>query len=879
MKVEKTLTIDEIYEETKNYDIVLTAEAHLAEALNNRIQTPQISKLAYTPKTLIYKEFQNRELKAEKELFIEIIRNTDLSWKEASYLLRRIIDIWMETGSLQEARNHLEENEEKIEDIIEILNDTTNLYSEMERTVIAEEKDVCVIGLYQFSSLDKSVLPEKFDTLGIFKDESYGLPPFRVFSSANQLVGSVLDNIKRIGEENAAAVVHPDSIYNSLLSSYLREASVDFQVREKLQYLDSFRRLISFFNFSLQADVLKLKEIRPLLKDFPIKPSKRKDEEYLAKIDDSEVKDFFGLIKDSAKKDFGEIVNRLNAEGFAVDEGVEDALKQLDMWKKPLTATNLNDLKYFLDSFPLEKEKKTRGLLVVNPGAVAYIDRPVVFYLGMTTKWDKNVTERPWRNNDRARERNITNFKALIQNGRQQHYMVLNKEMNLEVTPTSYFNEIEPGLASFSAGEEGEDYKYYERTSKKGISFSSDHVNKEPGEVKTLSQSSLKKLIYCPRDYFFSRLVKEPDKNYLRRGNLFHDFAEFYVNFPDFVEEKGLSQFVESMMERIESIEDRFMLSKLRTEYRLGLKKIVEFCRENNLTSLSSVDRNGYRPSEQENFFARKYDRKLERKFTEMNFKNEKIGAEGKVDLLTREEILNHKTSSKDSVSSIVKSYVVDKFEGKPNLQALMYISNHREVVGDRNIQFTFFYVLEDIGKVLDGDNPLSGSSSKISYYPCSFKEFLGREEAYNYACKSEKRRKLLRPLGKERFGQFFSGLEFDPEDFLSKDTAVKYRKELEVFCRNRLVVGKGKDDYDLTKNQLEKASESILKTSVYELRTSRYFKDDVDKFERLLEVSIEDLNRWRKKRFPIHNRFQKEDGDCDEANHRDLILTGDGVW
>ena len=48
MRIAKS--IDELWEEVKGFDCVLTTDAALATALNGRIAEPRIGRLAYTPK-------------------------------------------------------------------------------------------------------------------------------------------------------------------------------------------------------------------------------------------------------------------------------------------------------------------------------------------------------------------------------------------------------------------------------------------------------------------------------------------------------------------------------------------------------------------------------------------------------------------------------------------------------------------------------------------------------------------------------------------------------------------------------------------------------------------------------------------------------------
>ena len=62
MEVKKSLEIDQIYEKVKNYDLVLTIEAPLADALNNRLQGPHVGEFAITPKRLAYNKERNEEI-------------------------------------------------------------------------------------------------------------------------------------------------------------------------------------------------------------------------------------------------------------------------------------------------------------------------------------------------------------------------------------------------------------------------------------------------------------------------------------------------------------------------------------------------------------------------------------------------------------------------------------------------------------------------------------------------------------------------------------------------------------------------------------------------------------------------------------------------
>lgn len=870
MKVDRALSIDEMYEKVQGCDLVLTAEAALADAVNNRVNKPRVGKLAYTPKTLVYAGFKNQGCKDERGLFLDAVQNLDLTWKEASYLLRNVISYWKETGSLEGFSRLADFDAGRVHGILDIANHTTNIYHEMENYQVREDRSVCVVAPYQLDALDQSILPESTSELAVFEERSVQLPLFRVFHSANQLIGATVDNILSLDPEEVALVVHPDSEYNPLIRSQLRDLGVDFQAADNIQDSESLRTLIRFFRLSLTHGRLTLRQVKPVFKHLGADLPTRRENEYLEKIDVPEIQGIYQLLEGARTSTFGDLFVNMENEGLEVEEGVRDVFEELHLWDQPITESHLNNLEYYLDSFPVEQDRSTSGVLLADPGSAAFVDRPVVFYLGMTTRWDSKVDEKPWRDLTWLRERNRKNFKALIQNGDARFYMVQDRKLNRGVIPSTYFNELAPNFSRFTDGQENEDYRIYSRSGPAPRSFSSGYIEKTPERVKVIAQSGLNKLVYCPRDYFFSKIVEMPDRDYFRKGNLYHDFAEFYANFPQFVEQEGLSSFVELMVRKIESIVDEVQLGRIRTEFRVGIQAIRDYLKERLPETIVDLDYPGYTPGDGKNFFAQQFNRRLERKFTEMDFSDEAIGLKGKVDMLNGNNLVDYKSGRKSSVASVVKHSNVDLLEDKPKFQALSYITHHRRVHGDGKIVFTFFHFLDDPGKSVRGEFELDNCLTTVTYYPWKFEEFLGNEEVFDYLYGS-RRKKLLDALGKELFLEILSRLEFDRGDFYEKETAIAHQKQLENLCKKHLQVGRG-SDYDLTKKQLSAAVKSILKTLLYRLRTSNYYRDDVELFEEFVGSRLVDLNEWRGTRFPVG------DNDLDKVDHRDLILSGDGV-
>ncbi|MFW6421579.1 MAG: PD-(D/E)XK nuclease family protein [Candidatus Bipolaricaulota bacterium] len=871
MDVERTLSIDEIFDEVRDYNLVLTAEASLADALNNRFSTPRIGKLAYTPKTLVYQQFPDRDLKSQKELFLDLVQETDWSWKQISYTLTNVIDFWEETGKLEGLKQLPDFESDQLGSVLTTLQTRPNLYRAMERFQIGEEQKLCTVGLYQFTKLDRSILPPNSQHLKIFTEEKESLPPFRVFSSANQLVGSVVDNILDLPEDSVGVVVHPDSPYNALLRTHLRGADINFQASRNLQDSESFKGLLQFFFLGQRNRSVKVKEAIPVLRQLGLDLPRKRDEEFLSKISSPAAEELTRLLEAMGQQTFGEIISYLADREVQIDPQIRSTLKDLQLWNERVSRSNLNDLKYYLDSFDIEQNRSSTGVLLANPGTVAYIDRPVVFYLGMTTKWDSPENDRPWKDLDRARRKNSNNFKALLQNGEKRFYMVQEQRMNRDISPSTYFNELRPDFFSFTEGEEGADYITYQRARGKREGFSSNHVSKKPPRVTAISQSSLNDLAYCPRDYFFSRVIEEPDRDYYRKGTIFHDFAEFCANFPGYVNQTGIETFVNKSLERMDSLVSKYELPKLQTEFKLGLQALKEYLDQQEISSTAQPELKGYFPSTDENFLAEAFEKELQRRFTEMEFQNTRVGVKGKVDLLIGREIVDYKTGHKKTAGKVVKQSSPDLYDGRPDFQPLIYLLHHRRVYGNRKLKFTFLYPLDDLGKLRENKVDFAALKTTINYYPWTFEDFLTKKEVFDYASTSKKRNKLLKPLGEQGLAKVLSQLDFENGDFRSKEAALSYQQQLEELCKRHLVIGQEKEHYDLTRKQLRKAARSILSTSLVELRTINYFKDDLDRFEEYLEEMLAQMNHWQETRFPV--------GDCDleKVRHRDLILAGEG--
>ncbi len=856
MKVRNSLTIEELYQKVKDYDLVLTIDAALSDGLNSRLESPRLGNFATTPKRLVRDKLSHLDLKEEKELFIDIIKNTNLNWKEVTFTLKNIINCWKETGSIDNILNYRQFKTENVREIINIIKKSDNLFSKMSDFTI-EDKKVAVIGFDQFNALDRSILPEDFDEFDFLSDEETELEGFKIFPSSTSISEAVISKIDEKNNANDIAVVtDSESIYDSTIKSGLKAKGIPFHIKNTLNENDNLRAFLNILELSLEKRRHKVKDIQPLLGLLGLYVSDRYNEEYIADVDKRNVKEAEKVLHEFSNKDLNCAIDLFELK---FDESLEDLrreLKTINLLDEQVSEYVINLLKYYLDAYEIETDKEKNGVLFVSPKISTYINRSIIFYLGMDSSWMANIPKGPWTDKDKFEENQKNRFTALIQNGNEIHYIVQDTMMNEKVAPCFYFNEILDEMIEEFTDAEHERYVNGSLPDKETFEKVDYDIKSE--RVETISQSSLNNFVKCPKDYFFDRVTDTVNKDYFRKGNIFHDFAEFYVNYPEFVDNLDKEEIIDFMISKLKPYVDDLDLKRAETEFRIGIDNILAFLKK---FEVKDIDITGYKEESWGNMFAERYKKDTKLKIAEASFKDPDFGGSGKVDLiLTRNHILDYKSGKAKSVRDIVRNSNIETFEDYPNFQAILYLAYHRRLVPGEKLEFTFLNFLNNMEKIITGKGDPMENAVTITYYPRSFREQLARKETIDILIdgvkESNDRRKVLEKLDHEDLKDFIEENElpnvFDKNELIDSDFA------------DRLIelVKKRIGDY----KYVTKGVRSALK-KVYYFRIENFFKEDLDAFEIFLKKQLEKLNEYKKSGFPIG------DTDLDKVNNRDLIM------
>ncbi len=869
MEIQRTASIDELFQHVKDYELVLTVDAALADALNARLPKARLQPFAITPKRFVSQQYPAEDLLEERELFLQIIQETELSWKEAATYLADILQCWQETGHLNAITEYEQYDIPAVHTILAVLEHSATIYGHMEHFTWTTVLSIAVINESQFTGLDRQVLPAEYDTIAIHTEDTIALPPFKVFASATDLVAAIVQNITANTADDIAIVVDEQSDYNTLIKSALQYHGIRFYYSQDMTEQHAVRAFLSLMRLALDRDHLLVEHIQPHAQQLGLELPVTEEQKYLKSVaqTNTTAQDCVALLQQLATGTVVESLELYSRQYNADLSLLEQELQQIGLADSTVSHTALNQLDYYLQSFSLPVETGNTGVLIASPHTSLYIDRPIVLYVGMDASWTRDIPEKPWSDAQKHIRKQMQQFTALIQNGEQQHFLVQDTAQNEEVTPCLYFNEILPDPIESFTDPHIQFTRYGSQQTAAADAFAKHNYDVAFAEWEEISQSALNTFVQCPRQVYFDRLVSSADTTPLTKGSVFHEFAELYYNHPSFVKEQ-LSDIVDMLFSRLQPFLDSEKQAIERTELHIGCQQIMQYI--DTLPAAEHPVPAGYERTPSENGVAQQLNKEITSQRTEMWFSNADLGVRGKVDLLQDQDtLIDFKTGAKPSLFSLIRHSHVDLFKDTPNFQAILYLYHHRTVVPDTPLHFTFFHLLDQSQQYLQGDSNVTEAAVTIPYYPWSFHHHLQRQELFDALREATSRRKLLDALGAENFASIMASLQIDRESLYDKKQLVEeYLEPFRNKCATYVSIGRGQD---ITEKQLHKQATAVLKQLVTH-RLSAYFKEDVDAFADFLQEQLARMNQC------LYSRFPLDDADLTSRymNHKDLILPGD---
>lgn len=856
MTFHRAQSVQQLYETVATFDLVLVPNLPLATALNRRLDEPQFGKFATTPRQLVG-TFE--AIDESREVFVELIKDCDYSWKATSYAVRNVIECWQHHGDVEAILAYEEYADSVTREVVARLPDLETTSQQLSSHSIPADKPVAVVGHDQFTELERSILPAAYDTIELFTEETFEPPSFHIFESPSEIVESLLDTITAENTENVGVVLDSGSHYSSLVESALEAADIPFYGGPGFNDMAVHQAYLQLLRAGFRGSSTTVGEVRPLLAQLGIEITASDDNKRLESLDHEELAWVQSLLTEMEDHTFGEILNEFEMQTNRSLSQFSEELNSLGLSNKLITQGRVDDLDFYLQTYDIPVNRDDDGVLLADANSSGFVDRPVVFYLGVDDGWTQSAPQRPWVDAEAQMDQYLAQFQLLLQSGTEQYYLVEDTAGGEPVVPCLYLTELlETEFEQFSDLPANE----YTRTiSTSDSGFEQEEFDIESQTVDTVSQSSLNSFVNCPRDYFFSRLVDSPERDYFREGNLFHDFAEFYVNHPDHIDEDTVEKVVDTILEEVNPFYAASDRPLRRRTYEIGIQTIIEFLESNRPTDGEFLTPNSGFGT---NFFAEHFDRDLDSPTTERWFDSEALEMKGKIDLVhDPTTLLDYKKGSKKRERKVVKQSAIDPPADTPNFQAILYLSYYRTVQPNEQLEFTFFHFLETLEDVITGEADLSETLTTVTYYPHSFDAFSRSRDAYNTLLDGYNDCvETFETLGFSAYTEIMEQLSFpkttDKEELLSSAFAEAFETE---------VVAATSDDVDAQKG----AKQAIRELNG--VRRRAFFREDLDAFEEFIDEQVDELNHYRsgEDRFPIEGPAGEP--NYRRVNNRELLL------
>lgn len=852
---------EELYDEVAEYDLVLTPDGPLSSALNRELDRPHLGTFATPPRRLA----AGRREKAEDRLaFLEMVEHDDISWKRSAYAIGNILQCWEHQYDHDAVLNYEayadEATKQAVDRIAEL--DTTSM--ELTTNQIDDDQQVAVVAPQMLTPLERSFLPDSYDTIDLFTAEAFDLPTFHILDSATAIVDAVVDAINEETAEEVGIVLDRTSQYSPLVESALEAAEVPFFGGPGFADVREHRAFVQLLRTVHRGTETRISEIRPLLATLNIDLEVTHDEKRLYEVDAPELDWLQQFCRDAESYTFAEALAAFESQAECDLDAFAEELETLGIAGAPITEDAVDQLAFYLDAYEVPVDRENEGVLLADAKSASFVGRDVVFYLGLDEDWTHSAPRRPWVDQDAQYTRNIQGFQLLLQSGREQHYLVQNATGGSPVTPCLYFEELlDTDYEEFSDLPATRHSRPDADESTTAFDYTGPDIPSET--VETISQSSLNTYVNSPRDYYFSRLVEHPDRDYFAEGNLYHDFAEFYVNHPEFVTDAVIEETVDLLCEQTRPLVRSVDEETRRTEYRAGLETIASFLNANPPTDGAFLT-----PSSGfgDNVVAEHFDRDVDSPVTERWFEDATLGVKGKIDLVqSPTALLDFKSSTKKSARDVVKHSAIEEPTDKPNYQALLYLTHWRSIEPDTELSFTFCHFLEPVDDVVAGEADLDDTLTTVTYYPTTLSEHVRSESFFEYL-REEGSNKCQKTLSKIEYGTYAELFETEALPATADSDEMIESKFGETMIEHlRDVVG----EYKYVTTGCKQAMREFAG-----LYGSAYFEADLDAFETFVTERREELNRRRagEERFPAEG-LAGEPNDR-RLDNRDLLLEGD---
>gem|GEM_PF-1664182 len=569
-RMRKAKSIEDIYHESAGAQLVISNQPPLATALNRLADRPMLGRFAVTPRDLARRMAMStlgEETWSDARLIAHIAEATGLEMRYVHGEIENLRDIRRHTAQVE---RHLDSRDAEL---------VWKHYSRLPTVERAMERfpldffhgiDVAVVALDLFDELDKHVLPPpgSFREVSPWKEGSYEME--EILDLGNErLIGRHVADLVDEGNMNSVAVVLDleGSIDEAVRSSLYRKG-IPFQTQRQMRDLPGVRDALRFLDFSLGLGTARMGDLKRLVRSIDLEGLDAGGLIFRTKDDARLIVSHAEECGDAALKSLCDRMASLRGMPLAKATGsllkgqelgmALRLLRELDLSSVPLDEDSLDVLRYGVDRLSEEMVRdadERHGVVLVDCRSSAYVDRPVVFHLGLGNEWARSVPRRPHIDSELVTEKDMQRFEILLQQGERRIYMTSKVSKGRRVLPCVYFNRslgrpvmdfddiIEGGGAR-----DGRWLRDVEPSPREPMEA------EEPLLPRAYSPSALNVLLSCAKKYQLRSFCQSPENIHAFRGTLVHSYAELIAHHPRYASTEGMEQCLDLLLKEQASL-------------------------------------------------------------------------------------------------------------------------------------------------------------------------------------------------------------------------------------------------------------------------------------------------------------------------------------
>lgn len=862
MKIPKA--IQTLYEEVKDFDIVLTSDAALSTALNRVIKKAQIGKLAYTPNEISSKyasRIFSKGLMNKADIVLTISKQLNKNLKAVHNSIEKIDEIEKNTDDVEK---HLNKDDLKIYAIYKDMPSKNRALFFFDKNYLPDK--VAVIEPDFFNNLDKKTIPKDYTTITILTDQEAEFNNFHTFNSHETAIRKMLSLITKENEDDIAIILNTQDAILNVIKSQLYEKNINLQINDYLDENLNVRAYLNFISTSLHIDEATVKELMPFLELFKIQIDYKYNNFILSRYvknisKDDDLKQVFEFLDSIHEKTYGDVLYQFKDIEIPVE--LRDLLYKLDLYDTKITHDNFYEFFYYINNFQIDIHNTKKGVLLTDCKSSVNVDKPVCFYLNPDTSWTRQVNKTDYIDKEQEEKNNLLKFQILLNQGDTRTYFAPLIKDNQKNIPCFHFTQIfQREINDFSD-------ELFKTTKHQIISNSKNNsvpiVNTSTFQLKAFSQSSLNTFFECPKKFELSRVAPQEEQTYFMKGTLLHAYAEFYTTYKDFCIDKGDEFFANMLLEEYMNMVEHLNEELEKTIFLIGIKNIKSYIDSFEIDANHNIPK---LPSSKgdENFISLKLDKPIDNKNTEVEFDNKATKLKGFIDLVIDSlKVVDYKSSKEmKTIGKVITKSNLELIKDEADFQPLVYLLELSKHTSDKPLSFYYYFFLQNLGEVVNGEDSIESNIVEIKYYPMTFQEFITSDDGINIICEKGKRKDMLTLFSQDSIKQVCTENPLEKPFELDKE-AMSY-KELEAQAiaikdtkKNREIV----EDFFKEIYRLRNGKSSSYKYALF-------FKEDLELFETFVHEQFDLVKQYSTEGFP---RKPVSKDTCKKCQFKDICF------